>query len=392
MIETLRNLSRRKLRTFLTVLGITVGILALTVMGAMSEKINLLVDGAVRYYSTRIVVQPKGGVAGQVLGPPLATSLVDTLKQQPGVDEAFPIVYLLYQAGEEEISSGSIGFPPLVIGVDARRFSYKGDGFPVILSAGRHFTPAERGVAIVGVDMARTQKAGVGKVLTVRGRDFQVVGVVEKTLTVRDNVAFIPLADAQEMLAAGLPPPLNQYASSVASEIEVYPTDIKRSDEVAKMINANVAGVHALAPSEVEKQFQQSMVIFNVIIIGSSVIALVVGGLSVINTMATAVSERTRDIGIKKAIGATNGDIAKEFLQEASVIGLLGGVFGLLLGIALVFIINLITIRQGVVVFQITLRLAIGVIVFGLLLGTAAGYLPARAAARRDPVASLRAE
>ncbi|MBF8299361.1 MAG: hypothetical protein HW397_410 [Dehalococcoidia bacterium] len=392
MIETLRNLSRRKLRTFLTVLGITVGILALTVMGAMSEKINLLVDGALRYYSTRIVVQPKGGVAGQILGPPLATSLTDRLKEQPGVDEAFPIVYLLYQSGDEEVSSATIGFPPLVIGVDARRFSYKGDGFPVVLSAGRHFTSEERQVAVVGVDMARTHNAGLGEVLTIRGRAYRVIGIVEKTLTVRDNLAFIPLMDAQEMLAANLPPPLNRDPYAVASEIEVYPKDIKRADEIAALINANVPGVHALAPKGVEKQFQQSLVIFNVIIIGSAVIALVVGGLSVINTMATAVSERTRDIGIKKAIGATNGDIAKEFLQESAVIGLLGSVFGLVLGIGLVLIINRITINQGVEVFQVTPRLAAAVLVFGVVLGVTAGLLPARAAARRRPVESLRAE
>lgn len=392
MTETLRNLSRRKLRTFLTVLGITVGILALTVMGAMAEKINLLVNGAVKYYSTRIVVQPKGGIVGQIFGPPLSVSVAASLKQQPGVDEAFPTVYLLYQASDEDAPSATIGFPPLVIGVDARRFTYGADEFPVVLSTGRHFIAGERAVALVGVDMARTQHVSVGKPLFIRGRPFQVIGIIEKTLTVRDNLAFIPLADAQEMLAASLPPPLSQDPYSIASEVEVYPKDLRQADAVARTINANVLNVHALAPGEVDKQFRQSLVIFNVIIVGSSVIALVVGGLSVINTMAMAVSERTRDIGIKKAIGATNGDIAREFLLEASVMGFLGGVLGLVLGIGLVLVINQITERQGVVVFQVTLRLAVGVLVFGVLLGATAGLLPARAAALRRPAESLRAE
>ena len=392
MTETLRNLSRRRLRTFLTVLGITVGILALTVMGAMSEKINLLVNGAVRYYSTRIVVQPKGGIAGQILGPPMAVSLTETLKQQPGVAEAFPTVYMLYQARDEDTASASIGFPPLVIGVDARRFQYAGERFPVLLSKGRHFLPGERNVALVGVDMARAQRVATGDALIIRGKSFVVIGIIEKTLTVRDNIAFIPLADAQEMFAASLPPPLNANPYTIASEIEVYPQDLKRADEVAQTINRNVAGVHALAPSAVDRQFRQSLVIFNVIIIGSSVIALVVGGLSVINTMATAVSERTRDIGIKKAIGATDGDIAREFLLEASVMGFLGGILGLILGIGLVMIINEVTARQGVVVFQVTPRLSLGVVAFGVLLGGFAGLLPARAASRRHPVESLRSE
>ena len=373
-------------------LGITVGILALTVMGAMSEKINLLVNGAVRYYSTRIVVQPKGGIAGQILGPPMSVSLTETLKQQSGVAEAFPTVYMLYQAHDEDTAAASIGFPPLVIGVDARRFQYAGEEFPVELSEGKHFLSGEHNVALVGVDMARTQQVSIGEPLIIRGRPFQVVGIIEKTLTVRDNLAFIPLTDAQEMFAASLPPPLNANPYSIASEIEVYPQDLTRADEVARTINSNMPGVHALAPSAVEKQFRQSLVIFNVIIIGSSVIALVVGGLSVINTMATAVSERTRDIGIKKAIGATDGDIAREFLLEASVMGFLGGVLGLILGIGLVLVINEVTARQGVVVFQVTPRLSVGVVVFGVLLGGIAGLLPARAASRRHPVESLRSE
>src|SRR5205085_2206627 len=123
------------------------------------------------------------------------------------------------------------------------------------------FAPGERGKALVGVDMARTQRVNVGKTLFIRGHPFEVVGIIEKTLTVRDNLAFIPLADAQDMLAAVLPPPLNANPYSIASEIEVYPKDLKQADQVAATINANVPTVHALAPSEVDKQFKQSLVI-----------------------------------------------------------------------------------------------------------------------------------
>ena len=116
MIETYHNLIRRKVRTSLTILGIMVGTLALTVMGAMSEKINLLVDGAVRYYNTRVVVQPRETIPGQLIGPPLSVDILEDISRVPGVDAAFASVYMLYQEREDDKPSLSIGFPPLIIG------------------------------------------------------------------------------------------------------------------------------------------------------------------------------------------------------------------------------------------------------------------------------------
>lgn len=392
MMESLRNLFRRKLRTALTVLGITVGTLALTVMGALSEKINLLVDGAVRYYNTRVVVQPRASIPGQVLGLPFSASVAEDIARIPGVEAAFPTVYMLYQEGAEETVSPTIGFPPLVVGVDARRFSYEKDLYPVRLSEGRLFQPGESGAAIVGVDLARAQEVGLGDVLRVRGRGFQVVGVMERTLTVRDNVAFIPLADAQDMLAASLPPPFSDQPRMLASEVEVYPADLGQADAVAEAINQRISGARAFPPGEIERQLRQGLIIFNVIVIGSAAIAVIVGGLSILNTMAMAVSERTREIGIKKAVGATNGDIVREFLQEAATMGLAGGLLGLALGALLVFLINASTARQGVVIFAVTPRLGILVPLFATFLGAGAGLVPALAAARRNPVEALRTE
>lgn len=392
MIETLRDLLRRKLRTSLTILGITVGTLALTVMGAMSEKINLLVEGANRYYNTRVIVRPAASAPGQLFGPPLSVDVARQIAGLPGVDVAFPTTYMLYQEEEEEAPSITLGFPPLVIGVDARRFEYERDGYPVVVSSGRLFGPDDRNAAVVGVDLARAKSVRLGDTLKVRGRDFHVVGIIERELTARDNIVFVPLADAQELMAAMLPPPFDGDPYAIASEIEVFPADLSRADALAEAITRDTQGLRALPPGEMERQFRQSLVVLNVIVVGSAVIALVVGGLSILNTMATAVTERTREIGIKKAIGASNGDIVWEFLREAVTMGVVGGALGLGLGALLAFAINSATVTRGVVIFAVTLRLGIFVLVFATVLGAAAGLYPALSAARRNPVEALRAE
>jgi putative ABC transport system permease protein len=392
MAETVRNLLRRKLRTALTVMGIMVGTLALTVMGSMSEKINLLVDGAAKFFNTRVIVQPEAGVPGQFLGPPLSLGVAEEIRALPGVDEAFAMLYLLYRERRDDTPSIGIGFPPLIVGVDARRFDYAGDRYPVVLSSGAFFKPGDRMAAVVGVDLSRAKDVGVGDKLTVLERQFDVVGIIERTLTARDNIVFMPIADAQELMALSLPAPLNESPYDIASEIEVHPVDLDRADEVAAAINDRVEGVRALPPGQVEEQFRQSLAIFNVIVIGSGTIAVVVGGFSILNTMLMAVSERTREIGVKKAVGASDMDIVWEFLRESAIMGLVGGILGLAAGAMLVLIINGITADQGVVIFAITARLSALVVVFAILLGIGAGLYPALLAARRDPAQALRSD
>jgi putative ABC transport system permease protein len=132
------------------------------------------------------------------------------------------------------------------------------------------------------------------------------------------------------------------------------------------------------------------MAIFNAIIIGVALISLVVGGLSVINTMAMSVAERTREIGIKRAIGGSRGRIVRELLAESGAIGLLGGLLGLGLGTLVVVVANEAGRASGTVLFQMTPQTAIFAVGFSTILGTVAGLIPAWNASRLDPVDALR--
>ena len=156
--------------------------------------------------------------------------------------------------------------------------------------------------------------------MTVRGEQFKVVGIMEKTLTAPDNSVYMSLADAQRLFLQDVPeagPRGGAKPSNPVTDFVVYPTPGTDPEELATKINETVDGVKASGPSYFQEQIASMTSILNYILYGVALIALVVGGLSVINTMTMSVSERTREIGMRKAIGASDGQIVRQFLAEA---------------------------------------------------------------------------
>ncbi len=151
-------------------------------------------------------------------------------------------------------------------------------------------------------------------------------------------------------------------------------------------------GIEAHGPSYFQDQIAGMTKILNYILYGVALISLVVGGLSVINTMTMAVSERTREIGMRKAIGASDRQIVGQFLSEAAVIGFIGGITGLFLGWLVGIIVNKVLEASSVSLFLVTPRLALGSVIFAIFLGVVAGFLPSLHASRMKPVDALRYE
>ena len=236
----LRDLGRRKLRTTLTILGITIGIWALVVFGSMANKINALVDGGSDYYADKITVAASG--TGLGFGQPMSVETADMVAELPGVAAVVPDI-TMPMADEEAGMSMSMDY---VVGQPAGADEGL-ETFALNLANGRDLTPADEGslVTVVGSDLARRLDLTVGDSIELRGRAFEVIGVLEPTLTMPDTSAMVPLAAAQELFIETMPPMLvgNVEASELVAGLTVYPeagVDLETLAETIRTADASL--------------------------------------------------------------------------------------------------------------------------------------------------------
>jgi putative ABC transport system permease protein len=392
-MQHLRDLGRRKVRTTLTILGITIGIWALVVFGSMANKINALVEGGSTYYAGKLTLaDASGGSLGGFAGAPMSISTVEDVRNVDGVDVAFPVVMMLM---DDQASAMTMGVPPMinggVAGADQGR-----ESFEIHYAQGRALTVDDEGASVttLGSDLARKYDKQVGDTIVLKDVEFEIVGILEPTLTAPDQAASIPFTAAQELLQSTLPPAIRGRvtASDLVTSIVVFPDEAVDPEVLADRIEAQVPTVTAMTGNDFDEQIGSATAILNSILVGIALISLAVGGLSVINTMAMSIAERTREIGIKRAIGGSRFRIVRELVTEAALIGFIGGAIGLALGAVVVQFANEAGRGSGTVLFELTIGTALTAVLFSTILGAVAGFVPALHAARLDPVTALRYE
>jgi len=396
-LEIVRNMARRRLRTTLTVLGIVIGIFALTTMGAMAEHFNALLDGGVRYFGSSIQV---GASDGQASILPL--SKADELKQVAGVEAVFPNYSFAAKPGG--VGGVSFGIPDEIISHSPSENGY--NALKTSFARGRDITDSSRGEVVLGSGIANDLKKKVGDRVDLPVRPqgakadfvnhmFTVVGVLNTTRTAPDSFAYVSIQDAQMLFNDTLPATLKGALgrTQLAQGFTVYGkpgAPLAELDAIANHVNQQTTGLKATKPSDSVNAFKSGGATFTAITTAAAVLALVIGGLSVVNTMIMAVTERFREIGLKKAVGAHTGHVLREYLAEATLIGLVGGGLGYLLGVILTNVINLAGRSSNLELFLVTPALTAIALGFSVALGAVAGVIPAFRAARLDPVTALR--
>ena len=376
MNEILSHLFRRKLRTLLTLFAISVGIFALTVVGSLSEFMNDMTTRSERGSANRISVWPEDWEN------PINEGTLHQLRRVPGV-----LGTLQQISGQLDPDDYSVSFtgPEQFIGTTSdiprmEYFSLWSSNPDNALREGRFPTAGSQQEAIASFEIAQKHGWQVGQAIAFRDHTFTLVGIWERVPNEPANFVQISYEAARRVLE-------NLWYFGSATVVVAPGAD---PDEVAKRILEQVDGVELMLPSELLEESRQGMMIFNLILGALAALAILVGGLTIVNTMVMAVAERTREIGLKKALGATDGDVLAEVVIEAGVIGGLGGGLGVLVGWGTTRLANAVMDAvYGMSIFKTTPRLAIGAVVFTVLLGMSAGVYPALRAARLDPVKAL---
>lgn len=386
-MSILRDIFRRRSRSVFTITGIGVGVFALVVLGAVAESMNVLVAQSSTYYADRITVveAENSNFVGMSLGSrPLAEETLDEVRAYPGVRDVSPQVNI-------QLADEFTGIPPMILGAEPGTPDYA----DFELASGRSLEDGDSEATVVGADFANKHGVEIGDTTTLRGRPFTVVGVLARTyMPVTDSSAYVTLTDAQQIFYGRLPDAFRQNVkpSELVLQANVYGTEGEDLDQLAERMTRDIEGVLASGPTKMKEAQSRIIDLINSVLWSVGVVALVVSTVSVVNTMTMAVGERTREIGVKRALGATRGAIRRSVIAESALMAALGGIGGLAGGVLVAIALNSATVvATGTSMFLVTGRLVAGAFAFAVVLGVIGGLWPARNAARLDPAAALTA-
>ncbi|HYB41330.1 MAG TPA: ABC transporter permease [Candidatus Methylomirabilis sp.] len=378
-----------------TVLGIAVGVAGLVALGAMAERISRFIEGGDRFVLGQISVAGEGmGMgAGFTAGGLLRASKIAEIARVPGVASVQPQVMLPLKTSTSQFLTLT---QELVMGIDLSVPMPNRNYRELPVRAGRFLVAGDRGVAVVGLDFAASRHLAVGSTLPLGPMEFKVVGVLDKTLTAPDRFAFVPVDDARDLWLRRDPLLVQVFGpgglgrADLNSGAAVGWRPGEDPDALARRIQEQVSGINVTIPGELSRLLRESTAFFSALLFGIGALGLVIGGLSLSNTVSAAVFERIRDFGIKRALGATDLHLLREVLGEALGVSLTGGAVGIGLAAAVGFAVDERALREGQQLFLFSPRLLIFSIAFAVLLGAMAAAYATLRIARLSPAEAIR--
>ena len=398
----LRALRTNKMRSFLTTLGIIIGIAAVIAMVAIGAGASRIISDQIASIGSNILLvlpgsRTSGGLRlGSGSTPTLTYDDAKAISREcPSVAVTAPIV-----RGAAQVVFGNMNWSTAVMGITPEYLTVR--DWPVI--EGRSLSQSDVEGTTKNCLIGRTvadnlfgSEDPVGKIVRVKKIPFTVVGVMDRKGrspqgSDQDDIVFVPLRTAQRKLFG------SQFPNSVGS-IMIQAKSEQELGRAEEQVHALLTQRHRIGPSrevdftvrnlsELLDVAEQSSKAMSLLLGAVASISLIVGGIGIMNIMLVSVTERTREIGIRMAIGAKERDILLQFLTEAVLLTLIGGIIGMLLGIGGAKLVSVVFDWPTLISFQ-AIAMAFG---FSGAVGIFFGFYPARKAASLNPIEALRHE
>lgn len=400
------GLKTNKSRSALTILGIVIGITAIMMVMSLGQGAQDLILGQIQSIGSKVIAvapgrQPKGMMdALSTFTDSLKNRDLEALYNKSNVPYATKIMPMVF--GSELVTYENQSYRPTVFGV-TDFFSEIYDTFP---DQGRNFTEEEiKGYADVAVIGSKVKEELFGndealnQKIKIKGRNFRVLGVLAKkgqaSFVNFDTVIVIPYTTAQQYIF-GIKY-FNRLAIEADSEANVEKTvsDIKRT----------IRDSHNITDPEKDDFFVETQAdaiktvgtitsVLTLFLAAVAAISLIVGGVGIMNIMLVSVTERTREIGLRKALGATKNNILTQFLLESTILTATGGLIGITLGVSFSFAVAFAISNFYGLAWGYSFPISAALLGLGVsaLIGLVFGLYPARQAAKKSPMEALRYE
>lgn len=402
IIEAMESLSANKLRSSLTILGIVIGVAAVIAMLSVGQGAQNTITGSISGIGSNLIFVFSGNNNADVRNPkPLTLADAQAMQDQflaPSVLAVAPILSGNVEAtfGGKSAKTSATGITPDYLSV--RNFSLL-EGEPITQDQ----LLGQASVALIGVDVADKlfdRRDGItGETIRIEGQPFRVIGVLApkggSSFQSQDDVILVPFTTAQARLIHRT----RERVDSILVQAISADAVSQASQEIAEILRTRHrtdVGLDDFTLFTQQDFVSTAKTITGVLTIflgGIAAISLLVGGIGIMNIMLVSVTERTREIGLRKAIGARRRDILIQFLTESSLLSLLGGLIGIGLGWLIGFIVGKIAAASGTpftpVIVMDSILLAT---IFSTAVGLFFGIYPANRAAGLEPVEALRYE
>jgi putative ABC transport system permease protein len=407
---SLSHVKKSKMRSWLTIIGIVIGVAAVVAIISIGQGMQESVASRLGSLGADLItVTPGfsrasggGGFDGGRSAGSVSVNLTDkdinVIKQIPGVLYVNGMV-----SGRSEMILGTEKTSVSITGID-----------PIVwrsmvtteLESGRYIQPGDSNSVVIGYSLAHEtflQPLTLNRPVTIGGKTFKVVGIFVQSGGGfgggGDNAVYMPNDPARDVITTSIS--RNAFSSIM---VKVTNTDLANqvaTDIVTKLmparhVNSRTRDFTVTEFAVIQQQITSVVQSISLFLAAIAAVSLIVGAVGIANTMFMSVMERTRQIGLLKALGATDGEVMKLFLMESGLFGFVGGVLGIIIGVSISVIISAVGLMAmgpgGTMNTVVSPQLLVFALAFSIFVGIISGVAPARSAAKMNPVDALRFE